>query len=218
MTFDHLTGKRVHKLKSYVMKINIVFLILILACSSYKLSAQEPPKTPDILSTGTLVEQMNYLDQRTNVYNNYRAVREDIFQKIKKNSLDSLLTVKNKLTALENQIVFMNASRDSVFSELVNTRNELETAVTNRDRLFLLGIPMNKVVYNAVMWGIIAGLAFLLFLVFILYKRCRINSSEDRKELNQLKQEFEDYRQTSRKKMEQMVISHFNEIKKIKEG
>lgn len=218
MTFDHLTGKRVHKLKSYVMKINIVFLILILACSSYKLRAQEPPKTPDILSTGTLVEQMNYLDQRTNVYNNYRAVREDIFQKIKKNSLDSLLTVKNKLTALENQIVFMNASRDSVFSELVNTRNELETAVTNRDRLFLLGIPMNKVVYNAVMWGIIAGLAFLLFLVFILYKRCRINSSEDRKELNQLKQEFEDYRQTSRKKMEQMVISHFNEIKKIKEG
>lgn len=216
MPFDHLSGNRVHKLKSYVMKIISVFLILILACSSYKLNAQEPPKTPDILSTGTLVEQMNYLDQRTNVYNNYRAVREDIFQKIKKNSLDSLLSVKNKLTALENQIVFLNASRDSVFSELVNTRNELETAVTNRDRLFLLGIPMNKVVYNAVMWGIIAGLASLLFLVFILFKRCRINSSEDRKELNQLKQEFEDYRQTSRKKMEQMVISHFNEIKKIK--
>ncbi len=45
---------------------------------------------PDALLINSLKEQMNYLDEHTRIYDNYRAIREDMFQKLKVNISDTL--------------------------------------------------------------------------------------------------------------------------------
>lgn len=171
---------------------------------------------PEVLDTGTVVEQMEYLSKRTSIYNDFRAVREDIFQKIKKNTLDSMLASKKEIQELNTQKYYINASKDSVANELRITRDELETAINARESLFLFGISMNKTIYNTIMWALVGGLIFVSVIVLILFQRNRIITNQTRTELTELKEEFDIYRHSNREKIEQMVINHFNEIKKIK--
>jgi hypothetical protein len=53
---------------------------------------------------------------------------------------------------------------------------------------------------------------------FMLYKGNRFVTNRTREDLKNLKEEFEEYRQASRRAREKMTMDHFNEIKKLKEG
>ena len=55
---------------------------------------------PDVLKTGKLNEQLNYIEERTKIYEYYRAIREDMFQQIKKNTLDTLAAANAEITTL----------------------------------------------------------------------------------------------------------------------
>ena len=56
---------------------------LFLAMVLFKVSGQTT--MPDVLLKNTLKEQLNYLEERTRIYEDYRAIREDMFQKVKGN-------------------------------------------------------------------------------------------------------------------------------------
>ena len=53
---------------------------------------------PDVLVKGTIQEQMNFLEEKTRIYEDYRAIREDMFQGIKKNTIDSLTKAKSRIS------------------------------------------------------------------------------------------------------------------------
>ena len=198
------------------MKTNFRIIAIIVSVFACSLSSFAQYKLPEVLNTGTMEEQMEYLRQRTSIYNDFRAVREDIFQTIIKNSLDTLTVANTKIMSLNSQIAMNTASMDSLNSLLRTTRNELTQAVKERDSLFLFGIPMNKILYNTIMWALVAGLIIIAGLILILYNRNRVITNQTLKESEYLKEEFDSYRKLNREKIEQMVINHFNEIKKIK--
>ena len=66
-------------------------------------------------------------------------------------------------------------------------------------------------------WIIIGGLAVMLLLGLFLYFRNRIIMVNTLNEIGELKEEFENYKKTSRERREKLVMEHFNEIKKFKE-
>ena len=80
----------------------------------------------------------------------------------------------------------------------------------------MLGLEVNKKVYNTLMWLIVAVLVFLLITGFLSFKQNRIITLRTRNDLNALKKEFEDYHTKTRLEREKMNIEHFNEIKKLK--
>jgi hypothetical protein len=173
---------------------------------------------PEIMEKGSLQEQMDYMNEKTNIYNGYRAVRDDIFLKMIKNSLDSLNNAKKNISKLNIEINSLNDEKANLTKKLETTNAELEEAVKNRDSLSLLGIPMNKALYNSVVWIIIAGLIFLLVLTGLFYQRNRKVTISSRNDLEDLKQEFDAYKLKARESREEMVVKHFNEIQKVKEG
>jgi hypothetical protein len=68
------------------------------------------------------------------------------------------------------------------------------------------------------MWTIVAALAALLALGFIVFKRNLSVSLNFKKELVELKTEFEAYKKTSREAREKMSMDHFKEITRLKGG
>ena len=193
--------------------------LLLLITSAFGiifLSAQDQPRTPEVMTSGTIAEQLEYIQQRSNIYNNYRAVREDIFLSLRKNTLDSLTATKNKIHELENQIAVISKAQDSLNNKLNSTREELDHAVKNRNNLIFLGISVNKILYNVIMWSLIIGLILLLIILGMLYLRNHKITRLSKKELSELRDEFESYRKASREKVEKLVLDHFNEIKKVK--
>ncbi len=173
---------------------------------------------PEVMEKGSLEEQKDYLTEKMNIYNGYRAVRDDIFLKMLKNSVDSLNSAKKDIQDLTLQENELNSSIASLNKELGKVKSERDTAIKNRNNMKLFGISLNKTSYNLILWGIIAGLIFLLAIVFTLYKRSYIVTANTRKDLEDTREEFETFRKSSREKQEQLVLSHFNEVKKLKGG
>jgi tetrahydromethanopterin S-methyltransferase subunit B len=172
---------------------------------------------PEVFQEGTLREQLDYIQNRTLIYENFRAVREDMFQKVKNNSLDSLNASKRQMNELSVQIEKLDSEIGSLSTLLGNTENELNTAIENRDNISLVGIAMNKATYNLIVWVIIGGLMLFLLTGVLLYVRNRSMTSSTLNEFNELKDEFEKYKVKSREQREKLVMEHFNEIKKFRE-
>ena len=171
---------------------------------------------PEMLENGTLPEQMNYLQEKTRIYEFYRAIREDMFQKIKKNALDSLSSAKKEIAKLIILSTQLNSTIDSLNSSLEATKNKLDEVTRTKNSIRVLGMEVNKFGYNTVMWIIVAGLATLLVMGFLAFKRNLIVTKNIRKDLDDLKTEFEAYRKSSREAREKMSMDHFNELKRLR--
>lgn len=171
---------------------------------------------PDELTRNTIKEQVSYIEEHTRIYENYRAIREDMFQKINRNFLDTLSAGKNRIAGLDNLTSALKHTNDSLNTLLETTRISLGEITTTKNNIRVLGMEINKVAYNTVMWIIVAGLLVILAIGFLVFKRNLIVNIRTGKELKELKDEFEAYRQSSRIAREKMAMDHFNEMKKLR--
>jgi predicted Holliday junction resolvase-like endonuclease len=171
---------------------------------------------PDMLVRGTLKEQMDYVQEKTRIYEDFRAIREDMFQKIKNNALDSLKSAKTVISGLKNNTRMLNLTIDSLNISVGAISTDLDRMTKTKNSISLLGVEINKTAYNAFLWTIIAVLAGLLTVGFMAYKRNHKVTSNTRKEFEELKKEFEAYRKASREAREKMSMTHFNELKKLR--
>jgi hypothetical protein len=171
---------------------------------------------PDVLVKGTIQEQMNFLEEKTRIYEDYRAIREDMFQGIKKNTIDSLTKAKSRISGFVKLTGSLNVRIDSLNSNLKITKEELKEISRTKNSISVFGSKIDKAVYNNIMWFIVAGLAFVLVIGFLTFKRNRTITVNTKKELKELNEEFEAYRKKTRLDREKMSMDHFKEVQKLK--
>jgi hypothetical protein len=192
------------------------YLVLFAAMLLVAIKANGQTTMPEELTKSTIKEQIKYLDEHTRIYENYRAVREDMFQKINRNFLDTLSASKNRIDGLLNLTSNLKSTNDSVNNILETTRRILDQTTTTKNSISIFGLEINKVTYNSIMWIIVAGLVIVLAIGFLIFKRNMILTLRTGKELKELKDEFEAYRQSTRIAREKMAMDHFNEIQRLK--
>ncbi|HOO99896.1 MAG TPA: hypothetical protein PK766_10075, partial [Bacteroidales bacterium] len=170
----------------------------------------------EVLDNGTLRDQMQFIEEKTRIYENYRAIREDMFQKIKGNSLDSL---DGALSVIEDYKILtgkLNGRIDSLRNTLSITQENLDETTRTKERISVLGIGLNKTLYNLIMWIIVAGLLVLLGSGFVAFRRNFSITQKTRNELDEMKKEFDDYRTKTRLEREKASMEHFKEIQRLK--
>ncbi|MEE4117288.1 MAG: hypothetical protein V2I37_14040 [Marinilabiliaceae bacterium] len=192
-------------------------LTLVLFYGSGSINANAQSDMPEIMQDGSLKEQLDYINERTRIYENYRAIREDIFQKMRSNTLDSLNTAKNTISGLEKTRSDLDRQITSLNEQISSINKELSEAINNRDSLMFFGISMSKSAYNKLLWSIIIGLLVLTVIVFLMFKRSFVVTKIAKTDLEDIKKEFEDFRKVAHENKEKLIVSHFNEIKKLKE-
>lgn len=195
---------------------NAAAILFIGVFSSFFQMADAQSGAIAVLDSVTLESQMEYIHQNTRVYNNFRAVREDIFLKMKGNVIDTLNAEKLQVAQLNSRLSERNFLIETLNTDLARTENERDEAIRNKNSLTILGISMNKAVYNSVMWFIILGLAALSIIMLVLFRRSFAVTSQTKNELNTALEEFDQYRKNSREKYEKLVVSHHHEIMKLK--
>jgi hypothetical protein len=197
-------------------KINCKFILLTAAILIVAVSVKGQTTMPEELSTKSLKEQIKYIEEHTRIYENYRAVREDIFQKINGNVIDSASAAKNKIAELDSLISGLNETLNSLNTKLETTTSSLNEMTATKNSISILGMEVKKVTYNSITWLIIIVLVTLLVIGILAFKRNLYVTKRTVKELNDLKTEFEAYRQSARIAREKLQMDHFNEIKKLK--
>jgi methyl-accepting chemotaxis protein len=173
---------------------------------------------PDVLLKNSLKEQLNYLEEHSRIYDNYRAIREDMFQKLKRNISDTLSAATGKIAGLNKTKSSLSLTIDSLRTDLESTRTILEEMTRTKNSIRILGMETNKLTYNNIMWTIVAGLVAVLLIGFFVFKRNITTIYNTKKEFQEIKDEFETYRKTSREAREKLTMDHFNEIKRLKGG
>lgn len=200
-------NKSIHKL---------TLTLAILLITFMRVSSQAT--LPDDLINNPLTDQLKYLEDRTRIYENYRAIREDMFQKLIENVTDTVASAKKKISGLNASTKMLNQKIDSLNSTLNTTKTKLDEMTVTKNSIEVLGIEANKTSYNGIMWTIIIGLICVLVFGFLALKRNLSVTQNTKKELTEMKEEFEAYRKTSREAREKMSMDHFNEIRRLKGG
>ncbi len=199
-------------MKQFILKLSVIAALILSVPSKGNCQSD----LPEVFKKESIPEQLRYLEDHTRIYENYRAIREDMFRIISKNTVDTLKNAKNTISSLLQETHVLNARIDSLRSSLESTGASLEKAASTKNSISILGIEVNKVVYNSVMWAIVAGLLLLLAIGYLTFKHNRITTVKTLKELEDMKSEFEEYRTKTRLEREKMNIEHFNEIQKMK--
>jgi len=169
-----------------------------------------------VLDSALLEAQLDYVHDKTRVYNDFRAIRDDIFLKLKRNVKDTLNASRLEVEQLNSKLTERNFQIETLNTDLTRTNNEKDEAIRNRDSMSFLGIQMNKGFYNALMWFIVLGLAILAAVLVMLFKRSHHVTRSVKAELQTTQEEFDQYRKDSREKYEKLVVSHHNEVIKLK--
>ena len=198
------------------LQVRCILIITVVIVTAMKVTGQAV--MPDELIKNPLKEQLKYLEGRTIIYENYRAIREDMFQKLKSNVNDSLSAADKKIARLKKTASELNLSLDSLRANLQLTKTSLEEMTRTKNSLKVIGLNVNKDTYNGIMWTILGGLLALLLLGFLVFQRNLSTTSNTKKEFQELKNEFEAYRKTTREAREKLTMDHFNEIKRLKGG
>jgi len=197
-----------------ITRLSLILFLLLIGHTASLVRGQS--SMPEVLDTGTLKQQLDYLREKTRIYNGFRAVRDDMFLKILTNSNDSLVSAKNDILQLQVQLQELSDSIGELQADFNNTNDKLDLAIKNRDRLKFIGMPVHKSLYNSIMWIVIAALAFLSVILFLSAKRNFSASRQLKNDLEEVKEEFEAYRKQSRERQEQLVVKHHNELRKMK--
>jgi hypothetical protein len=172
----------------------------------------------EVLDSASLENQLNYVEDHTRIYENFRAIREDVFQKMKRNSIDTVNKAKLEIATLTSELTERNVEIETLNSDLGRAKNERDQAIRTKDSFTLLGMEMNKGIYSTVLWIIILLLVLFGVVMFLLFKRAHVVTSQTQKELESLKDEYEAHKKSSREKYEKLVVNHHNEIMKLKRG
>jgi len=197
------------------LHLRCAMILTVLAITIFKTVGQA---LPDVFLNNSLNEQLKFLDEHTKIYDNYRAVREDMFQKIKGNVSDTLSSVENKIAGLNKTKYSLNLTIDTLKKNLELTKTNLDEMTRSKNSISVIGIQVNKSTYNNIMWLIVGGLVAVLLIGFLVFKRNLSAIFSTKKEYEELKNEFDAYRKTSREAREKMTMDHFNEIKRLKGG
>ena len=196
------------------LQLRCILILAVLITTVLKVTGQGT--MPDALVKSSLNEQFKYLDEHTKIYENYRAVREDMFQLTKKNVSDTLSVLNTKIAGLNKTARTLNQTIDTLRKDLESTKTSLETTTKSKNSISVIGLEVNKAAYNRIMWTILFGLVAALVAGFLVFKRNLSIISNTKKEFLELKDEFETYRKTSREAREKMTMAHFLEMKKLK--
>lgn len=202
-------------MKQLLIRLNLILAVLIITVIN---AAAQTTPMPDEFQHNSLKDQLNYLDEHTKIYDNFRAIREDMFQKLKKNVSDTLSVTGNKIKGLNKTKSLLNHTIDSLRSDLETTKTSLDEVTKSKNSLSVLGFEVNKLTYNKLMWSILGILLAALIIGFLIFRRNLTAISNTKNEYQDLKSEFEAYRKSSREAREKLTMDHFNEIKRIKSG
>jgi hypothetical protein len=204
------------------MKMRIFKTCFIIGTACIAMMACVQPVTSqtiqEVLDSTSLENQLNYVEDHTRIYDNFRAIREDVFQKMKRNSIDSVNKAKLEIATMTSELTERNVEIETLNSDLGRAKNERDQAIRTKDSFTLLGMEMNKGIYSTVLWIIILLLVLFGVIMFLLFKRAHVVTTQTQKELEGLRDEYEAHKKNSREKYEKLVVNHHNEIMKLKRG
>ena len=147
--------------------------------------------------TLSLSKQFEQVYSRSSSYKDFKVIRKSTFQNLKKNTLDSIKIIDEKLK-IESQ---KNTGLEQEISSFAKIRLEqdleLSEAILEKKTISFVGLKLKKNTFKIIIWGI-----FLTLIILICYLSYKLKdgvkiTSQAKKELTRVEEEFNSYKKKS---------------------
>ncbi|MEQ9262754.1 MAG: tRNA (guanine-N1)-methyltransferase [Owenweeksia sp.] len=185
--------------------------LLLWFCHFNQISAQDNGAS---LDSGSLKEQFKYLVDKSNDYQDYKVIRKTLLTKMQIHITDSLTQQAEMQVRLQNTIEQQSSEINNLQQELTTTQDSLTKVTEEKNSMALLGVATEKNTYRFVMWGLV-GLLTALVLIFLLrFRNSSIASKQAKENLEDVEEEFADYKKRSLEREQKLRRQLQDEINK----
>lgn len=193
------------------MKFTFVLFLFFLMCvpqaEIYKASAQE-----------RLSNQFDAVFQNSNNFQEYKVVKRDELEMLKRSSLDSVASLKIKIEDIQKELQIQTQLTMQIKDSLKVKSEELQKLLLAQDSISFLGKPISKSNYSLLMWSLVLILVVLLTVYIFRFSSAKRISNDAVEHYTKLESEFDSYKQKALEKEQKLGRQLQDEINKHKDS
>jgi hypothetical protein len=201
-------------MKSNRRRLLHLFIAFVLVVSFQKATAQIATGT--FLDKSSIENQFNTVLNSSSRYEDSKIIKEGWMYILKTHVNDTIRNLQKDLHKAQQTFLAKDAVIDSLKKELAQTEELYQSTKEEKNNLNILGISFHKTTYNSLMWTIIFGLLFLLVILILLYRKNNAVTIQTRKDLDELKLEYEAHRKKALEREEKLSRQYLDELNKYK--
>ena len=147
--------------------------------------------------TLSLSKQFEQVYRRSSSYKDFKVIRKSNFQNLKKNTLDSIKIIDEKLKIESQKNTRLEQEISSVAKIRLEQDLELSEAILEKNTISFVGLKLKKNTFKIIIWSI-----FFMFIIIICYLAYKLKdgvriTSQAKKELTRVEEEFNSYKKKS---------------------
>ena len=142
----------------------------------------------------TIEGQFDELVDKSGNWEKFKLVKKESIYTFKKTLLDSIKGQKSLLREKLDTISVQSSRIKELNLNIQNLQSELDKEKNRNDSIDFLGLTIEKGVYSIIVWGIIVVLAILLVVFISRYTSSNSITRGALKDLEDLQNEYEEYR------------------------
>lgn len=164
----------------------------------------------------TLENQFDEFYRKSSNYQEYKVVKRTSLTDFKQNVLDSISVYKDVIAQMQSESESQEIEMRLLHTSLEETRQNLAASESRTNSISFLGISMTKLLYNSILWGIIALLGIALFLFVYKFNKSNKITKDAVSKLEETEEEFLNFKQRAMEREQQLNRKLLDEIKKHK--
>lgn len=192
--------------------------ILTISILTFSFSQAQNTLSSDApLDTGDIQEQYDHIMRKSSTYEGFKVIKISRFEKFKENIQDSLVTAYEKRDASLLELKGQKEQTQDLKKQVSDLQTQLAKTEKEKDSLSFLGILISKGAYMGMMWGLVFVLLFFAVFAYLLFKRSNSVTKSTKKELDDVKEEYEQHRKRALKREQELAVKYHSEINKLKQ-
>lgn len=155
-------------------------------------------------TVNSIDQQFNELLESSNNFKKYKVVEETKLIELQRNTRAEIADLEKEIIASKNNIDSQEEKIAQLNATLTGTTKDLQEANKAKEEIAFLGIPTDKSTYRTIMWGILLVLTITLVIFVYKFKNSHAQTKEAKKNLQEIDDEFEEYRKTALEKQQKL--------------
>ena len=152
------------------------------------------------ISAQTIQEQFEEFREEASTWEEYKVIKIYRLRDFWNVVSDTLTRNQTDIMTANREIKSLNKEIDSLQSSLSMIKEELKESESLNSSIGFLGIDINKIFYNIVVWTIIGVLCFSIGTIYLMFKARNRTTRQTRKDHEELVTEFKEYKEKSTQK------------------
>jgi len=168
------------------------------------------------MKDGSVKEQFDHVYNKSGSYQEYKVIKKNLYNVLKKNVLDSIHNQKTKISETNSLLKKQSNEINTLSASLDQLKIELEQSKKEKNSLSFLGIKLKKGAFLGLMWSIFVLLLLGLATLFYLYNNNNKISKKANEDLKELEIEFKNARSRALEREQTLNRKLQDEINKQK--